>query len=96
MPSAIRHTRTVPSRYPPPLMMTGVPSGSAPAATAHTSSRWPTSGSPTGAPSAVRHTRTVPSRPPLMMTGVPSGSAPAATAVTAPVWPVRTWWPTAG
>ena len=34
MPSASRHTRTVPSR--PPLMMTGVPSGSAPAANAST------------------------------------------------------------
>ena len=71
-------------------MMTGVPSGSAPAATAVTLPSWPASGSPTGVPSAVRHTRTVPSRssPPLMMTGVPSGSAPAATAATAPSWPV--------
>ena len=33
MPSAVRHTRTVP---PSPLMMTGVPSGSIPAATAFT------------------------------------------------------------
>ena len=69
-------------------MMTGVPSGSAPAATAYTGSPWPASGSPTGVPSAVRQTRTVPSSPPLMMTGVPSGSAPAATAVTRPAWPV--------
>ena len=76
-------------------MMTGVPSGSAPAATADTAPSWPVSGSPTGVPSAVRHTRTVPSPPPLMMTGVPSGSAPAATAVTVPSWPVRTWWPVA-
>ena len=42
-------------------MMTGVPSGSAPAATAITAPSWPVSGSPTGVPSAVRHTRTVPS-----------------------------------
>ena len=83
MPSAGRHTRTVPSL--PPLMMTGVPSGSAPAATAVTPPSWPVSGSPTGVPSASRHTRTVPSPPPLMMTGVPSGSAPAATADTAAV-----------
>ena len=69
-------------------MMTGVPSGSAPAATAFTAPSWPVSGSPTGVPSASRHTRTVPSSPPLMMTGVPSGSAPAATALTAPSWPV--------
>ena len=34
MPSASRHTRTVPSS--PPLTMTGVPSGSAPTATALT------------------------------------------------------------
>ena len=40
-------------------MMTGVPSGSAPAATAYTLPAWPVSGSPTGAPSAIRHTRTV-------------------------------------
>ena len=67
-------------------MMTGVPSGSAPAATAdHPAGVWPVSGSPTGVPSASRHTRTVPSPPPLMMTGVPSGSAPAATADTAAV-----------
>ena len=69
-------------------MMTGVPSGSAPAATARTAPSWPVSGSPTGVPSASRHTRTVPSSPPLMMTGVPSGSAPAATAYTQPSWPV--------
>ena len=50
MPSAGRHTRTVPSS--PPLMMTGVPSGSAPAATAFTGPSWPVSGSPTGVPSA--------------------------------------------
>ena len=71
--------------------MTGVPSGSAPTATAYTPPGWPVSGSPTGAPSASRHTRTVPSPPPLTMTGVPSGSAPTATASTPPVWPVRTW-----
>ena len=41
--------------------MTGVPSGSAPTATAATQPLWPRSGSPTGAPSASRHTRTVPS-----------------------------------
>ena len=40
-------------------MMTGVPSGSAPAAIAFTQRSWSASGSPTGAPSAVRHTRTV-------------------------------------
>ena len=69
-------------------MMTGVPSGSAPAATAYTPPSWPVSGSPTGVPSAIRHTRTVPSSPPpLMMTGVPSGSVPAATAYTPPSWP---------
>ena len=66
-------------------MMTGVPSGSVPVATAFTQPVWPVSGSPTGVPSASRHTRTVPSSPPLMMTGVPSGSAPAATARTFPV-----------
>ena len=33
-------------------MMTGVPSGSAPAATASTPPSWPVSGSPTGVPSA--------------------------------------------
>ena len=66
--------------------MTGVPSGSAPTATAPTQPLWPVSGSPTGVPSASRHTRTVPSSPPLTMTGVPSGSAPAATAFTPPVW----------
>ena len=59
VPSASRHTRTVPS--PPPLTMTGVPSGSAPTATALTQPSWPRSGSPTGVPSASRHTRTVPS-----------------------------------
>ena len=42
-----------------PLTMTGVPSGSAPTATAHTSPRWPRSGSPSAVPSASRHTRTV-------------------------------------
>ena len=68
--------------------MTGVPSGSAPTATALTAPSWPRSGSPTGVPSASRHTRTVPSPPPLTMTGVPSGSAPAATALTEPLWPV--------
>ena len=41
--------------------MTGVPSGSAPTATAATQPVWPLSGSPTGAPSASRHTCTVPS-----------------------------------
>ena len=71
-------------------MMTGVPSGSAPAATAVTGPSWPVSGSPTGAPSASRHTRTVQSSPPLMMTGVPSGNSPAATASTPRSWPVRT------
>ena len=80
VPSASRHTRTVPSWLP--LTMTGVPSGSAPTATADTSSVWPVSGSPTGVPSASRHTRTVSSSPPLTMTGVPSGSAPTATAST--------------
>ena len=69
-------------------MMTEVPSGSAPAATAGTEPSWPVSGSPTGVPSASRHTRTVPPVPPLMMTGVPSGSAPAATASTELSWPV--------
>ena len=83
MPSASRHTRTVPSWLP--LMMTGVPSGSVPAATALTAPSWPLGGSPTGVPSAIRHTRTVPSSPPLMTTGVPSGSAPAATAYTGAV-----------
>ena len=78
-----------PHRRPssPPLTMTGVPSGSAPTATAVTAPTWPRSGSPTGVPSASRHTRTVPSSPPLTMTGVPSGSAPTATAFTGPVWP---------
>ena len=38
MPSASRHTRTVP---PPPLTITGVPSGSAPTATAVTEPAWP-------------------------------------------------------
>ena len=61
--------------------MTGVPSGSAPTATARTAPSWPVSGFPTGVPSASRHTRTVPSWPPLTMTGVPSGSAPTATAL---------------
>ena len=60
VPSASRHTRTVPS--PPPLMMTGVPSGSAPVATAHTVRPCPVSGSLTGVPSASRHTRTVSSQ----------------------------------
>ena len=60
VPSASRHTRTVPSLSPPPLTMTGVPSGKAPTATACTLPTWPVSGSPTGAPSASRHTRTVP------------------------------------
>ena len=91
VPSASRHARTV--RSWPPLTMTGVPSGSAPAATAVTPCMGPRSGSPTGVRSASRHTRTVPSPglPPLMMTGVPSGSRPTATAHTPPSWPVRTW-----
>ena len=78
---------------PPPLTITGVPSGSAPTATAITPPAWPRSGSPTGVPSASRHTRTVPSPypPPLTITGVPSGSAPTAAACTQPVWPRRTW-----
>src|SRR5262249_47284783 len=65
VPSAVRHTRTVPS--PPPLMMTGVPSGSAPAATAYTGPSWPVSGSPTGGPSAGRPTPALPppAPPPL-------------------------------
>ena len=46
MPSAVRHTRT--ARSSPPLMMTGVRSGSVPAATAYTRPSWPVSGSPTG------------------------------------------------
>ncbi len=66
--SASRHTRTVASSLP--LMMTRVPSGSAPTATAPTGPSWPRSGSPTGVPSASRHTRTVASLPPLTMTGV--------------------------
>src|SRR5262249_27704946 len=47
-------------------MMTAVPSGSAPAATAITGPLWPRSGSPTGAPSASRHTPPAPParRPP--------------------------------
>ena len=57
MLSAVRRTRTVPSWLP--LMMTWVPSGSAPAATAFTSQSWLVSGWPTGVLSAVRHTRTV-------------------------------------
>ena len=57
LPSARRHIRTVPSLLP--LTTTGVPSGSAPTATAPTPSAWPVSQPPTGAPSASRHTRTV-------------------------------------
>src|ERR1035441_10742394 len=79
-PSASRHTRTIPSQLP--LTATGVPSGSAPTATAVTELVWPVKGSPTGAPSASRHTRTVPSSLPLTTTGVPSGSAPTATPFT--------------
>ena len=45
VPSASRHTRTVPSA--PPLMMTGVPSGSARRHRRHRAA-WPFSGSPTG------------------------------------------------
>ena len=73
MASAVRHTRAVPAL---PLMITGVPSGSAPAATAVTPPLWPRIGSPAGVPSAVRQTRTAPSISPLMMTGVPSDSPP--------------------
>jgi hypothetical protein len=43
VPSAVRHIRTTPS--PSRLMMTAVPSGSAPAATASTGPSWPVSGS---------------------------------------------------
>ena len=71
--------------------MTGVPSGSAPAATAVIPLPWLASGSPTGVPSASRHTRTTPPTPSLpapMMTGVPSGSAPAATAVIPLPWTI--------
>ena len=42
-------------------MMTGVPSGSAPNATAYTWLLWLVIGIPTGVPSASRHMRTVPS-----------------------------------
>ena len=80
MPSASRHTRTVPSS--PPLMMTGVPSGSTPAATALTAPSGRSAARRPGCRRPVRHTRTVPSSPPLMMTGVLSGSTPAATAPT--------------
>jgi hypothetical protein len=81
VPSASRHTRTVPSS--PPLTITGVPSGSVPTATAFTVVAWPVSGSPAGVPSASRPTRTVPSSPPLTITGVPFRSAPTATALAA-------------
>ena len=63
-------------------MMTGVPSGSVPVATALTPPSWPRSGSPTGVPSAVRHTRTVQSLAAADDDRVPSGSVPAATAST--------------
>ena len=93
VPSVSRHTRIMPFqgllRSPslPAMMTTGVPSGSAPAASARIRLPWTAGGSPTGVPSASRHTRTMPSPPSLpapMMTGVPSGSAPAATASTRP------------
>jgi hypothetical protein len=48
VPSPVRHTRTVASQ--PPLMMTGVPSGSVPVATALTVGLPSASGSPSGVP----------------------------------------------
>ena len=69
----------------PPLTMTGVPSGSAPTATASTTpivagQRLPDWGA-VGQPP---HPHRAVVSPPLTMTGVPSGSAPTATAVTPP------------
>ena len=69
-------------------MMTGVPSGSVPAATAFTQSSWPRQRlADRGAVGQPPHPHRAVVPPPLMMTGVPSGSAPAATAATLSSWP---------
>ena len=68
-------------------MMTGVPSGSPPTATAITAAAVPGQRLPDrGAVGQPPHPHRAVA-PPLMMTGVPSGSRPAATANTAPSWP---------